>query len=278
LILNWWLPSNRFWEYVWQLTSVSLAAQLTTFPLSVFYFHVFPTYFLLGNLFIIPLAFLIMQVGVPLMILGWIPVLGNILGWIVSWLIWLQNFVIQSIQLIPGGKLDRLTIDFPTMLLIWVILLVWASWALSKRKNLVYFLFVLILIWSGVQLEKEISKPSEELLVYQSKDGFAIDYNLEGNLYSWNQGIKPENLSYLVDPSRIANEWDRFPNQMFMMFSDGDKKSIFPSPIRFDDSKMTFYFVSQKPKLIQVWEDGKWVERNLSDSVTLKESAIRIVF
>ncbi|WP_075350551.1 ComEC/Rec2 family competence protein [Algoriphagus marinus] len=278
LILNWWLPSNRFSEYLWQLTSVSLAAQLATFPLSIFYFHVFPTYFLLGNLFVIPIAFLIMQIGVPLMLLGWIPYLGDFLGWILSLLIWLQNFIIQLIQLIPGGKLDRLTIDFSSMILIWVILLIWASWAMSKRKNLVYFLFVLILIWSGVQLEKEISKPSEELLVYQSKDGFAIDYNLEGNLYSWNQGIKPENLSYLVDPSRIANEWDRFPNPMFMMFLDEDKKSIFPSPIRFDDSKMTFHFVSQKPKLIQVWEDGKWVETNLSDSVSLNESAIRIVF
>ncbi|MDG1276940.1 MAG: ComEC/Rec2 family competence protein [Algoriphagus sp.] len=278
LILNWWLPSNRFLEYLWQLTSVSLAAQLSTFPLSVFYFHVFPTYFLLGNLLIIPLAFIIMQVGVPLMLLGWIPIVGDILGWILSWLIWLQNSVIQLIQMIPGGKLDRLTIDFSSMILIWIFLLIWASWAMSKRKNLIYFLVVLTLIWSGIQLEKEVSKPSQELLIYQSKEGYAIDYHFGGKLYSWNQGIKAESLSYLVDPNRIANQWSRFPNPMFIVFSDIGKKSIFPSQIYLDDSKKIIYFVSQKPKTMQVWTDGNWEKMNLRDSVTIGDSAIRIVF
>ena len=278
LILNWWLPPNRFWEYIWQLTSVSLAAQLATFPLSVFYFHVFPTYFLLGNLFIIPLAFLIMQVGVPLMLLGWIPFVGDFLGWILSWLIWLQNFIIKLIQLIPGGKLDRLTLDFSSMILIWMALLIWASWEVTKRKRMVYSLLILTLIWSGIQLEREVSKPAEELLVYQSKDGFAIDYNFGGKLYSWNQGIKAESIGYLVDPNRIANKWSQFPNPIFILAGEENKKSMFPAPIYLDESNKTIHFATQKPNLMQVWADGNWVEMNLSDSVNIGESAIRIVF
>src|SRR5690606_8261806 len=124
LILNLWLPRNKVLEYIWQLTSVSLAAQLVTFPLSTFYFHVFPTYFLLGNLLILPLAFIIMQVGVPLMIFGWIPGFGDVLGWVLSWLIWLQNWIAEFIRLIPGGKLDRLTMGFSGMILVWGMLLI----------------------------------------------------------------------------------------------------------------------------------------------------------
>ena len=108
-----WLPRHKAFEYIWKLTAVSLAAQLFTFPLS--YFHVFPTYILLGNLLILLLAFLIMQVGVPLMIFGWYPVLGEVLGWVLSWL---QNWIADAIRLIPGGKMDRLTMDFSGMLLV----------------------------------------------------------------------------------------------------------------------------------------------------------------
>lgn len=278
LILNWWLPPNRVLEYIWQLTSVSLAAQVATFPLSIYYFHIFPTYFLLGNLFIIPLAFLIMQVGVPLMLLGWIPFLGDLLGWVLSWLIWLQNFIIHWIQFIPGGKLDRLTIDYSGMLLIWVLLLVWASWAVVRRKKLIYFSLILILGWSGIQFTKSILKPTQELTIYKSKAGFVLDYQHGGKLYTWNQGVKAEDLGYLVDPNRIKNKWDRFPNSLLEVTTKENKTQLFPAPVYLDSGQSKLYFASQKPKIIQVWDSGKWVDASLSDSVKIADSAFRIVF
>jgi competence protein ComEC len=278
MILNWWLPPNRILEYIWQLTSVSLAAQLATFPLSIYYFHIFPTYFLLGNLFIIPLAFLIMQVGVPLMLLGWIPFLGDLLGWILSWLIWLQNFIIYWIQFIPGGKLDRLTIDYSGMMLIWVLLLVWASWAMVRRKKLIYFSLTLILGWSGIQIGQSIRKPSQELTIYRGKEGFMLDYQHYGKLYTWNQGIKPEDLGYLVDPNRIKNKWNRFPNSIIEVITEENRTQLFPAPVYLDPVESKIYFASQKPKIIQVWDSGKWLDTSLTDSLRIADSAFRIVF
>jgi competence protein ComEC len=87
LILRWWLPPNKVCDYFWQIVSVSIAAQLTTFPLTVFYFHSFPSWFLLANIFVNPLTFVIMQIGIPFLILGWIPGVGFILGCLVNILI-----------------------------------------------------------------------------------------------------------------------------------------------------------------------------------------------
>ena len=50
----------RFLRYFWQTMSLSLAAQLGTLPLILVYFGTFPTYFLVANLVVTPLAMVIL--------------------------------------------------------------------------------------------------------------------------------------------------------------------------------------------------------------------------
>lgn len=45
ILVKTWLPANKILEYAWQISTVGLAAQIATFPLSAYYFHIFPTYF-----------------------------------------------------------------------------------------------------------------------------------------------------------------------------------------------------------------------------------------
>lgn len=278
LIVRWWLPSNRVIEYFWQLTAVSLAAQLATFPLSVYYFHVFPTYFLLANLLVLPLAFLIMQVGVPLMMLGWIPYLGAGLGWILSWLIQLQNEITELIYILPHGKLARLVIDFWEMLVIWGLLLVWASWDTGGRRNLVWLASFLICCWSFSSLINLYKFPNDELLVYQGKKGKMFDYYRDGNLYAWNQGMTADEISFLVDPNRIAQERTQFPFD-FSVGKIGDKHFIFPFHfISYSQEFNRLYFMKDTPKTIEIWRDKQWENHALADSIELDAGAIRINF
>jgi competence protein ComEC len=278
LIVRWWLPSNRVIEYFWQLTAVSLAAQLATFPLSVYYFHVFPTYFLLANLLVLPLAFVIMQVGVPLMMLGWIPYLGEGLGWVLSWLIQIQNEIAELIYILPGGKLERLVIDFWGMLLVWGTLLIWAGWETAKRKKLAWLALILVFCWSIASLSNVIFAPDIELLVYQGKKGKMFDYYRDGNLYSWNQGMEADEISFVVDPRRIVERRAHFPFG-FSAGKKGDNNFLFPfHSISYSESQNRLYFAEQKPKSIQIWEGKEWADQELADSIDLGETAVRIIF
>ena len=47
LISNLWEPKNKIVSYFWDILTVSFAAQIGAFPLSIFYFHQFPGLFLL---------------------------------------------------------------------------------------------------------------------------------------------------------------------------------------------------------------------------------------
>ena len=63
---------NKILNYIWSLSAVSLSAQVFIVPLSLYYFHQFPTYFLFSSLIAIACATLVIAVGIPLLLLGFV--------------------------------------------------------------------------------------------------------------------------------------------------------------------------------------------------------------
>ncbi|MEM6298879.1 MAG: ComEC/Rec2 family competence protein, partial [Bacteroidota bacterium] len=81
-------------QRAWELGVVSVAAQLATFPLAIYYFHQFPNYFLLTNLIVLPAVAIILQAGLAFLLLGWIPYVGVFFGKLFQWSLWLMNYTV----------------------------------------------------------------------------------------------------------------------------------------------------------------------------------------
>ncbi len=97
----WYEAQNRYVFYFWELTTVSLSAQLLTFPLGFYYFHQFPNYFLLANLLIIPISSLVLYLGVACIVFGWIPGVNAVLG-VCLWAgIYAMNYVTLFLEKLP---------------------------------------------------------------------------------------------------------------------------------------------------------------------------------
>jgi len=90
-------------EYLRDLILVSLAAQLATLPLTLYYFHQVSNYFLLTNLVAIPLAGLILSVTLAMLTIGWIPAVGTALAWVVTLLTRGLNSAVGWIEHLPGS-------------------------------------------------------------------------------------------------------------------------------------------------------------------------------
>lgn len=274
-----WIPRWTVVEYFWQLTTVSFAAQLVTFPLSVYYFHVFPTYFLLGNLLILPLAFIIMNVGVPLLFLGWIPIVGDAIGWLLSKLILLQNWVTFLIQTLPGGRIDRLTFDFVQMLVIWILLLVIVSWELGLKKRLVRIAFVVLAVGMVYSVYTEINRPMNQLVTYVGAKGRLYDLAIDRKLYSWNTGMTESEISFMVDPNRIQNHWPLIPESLqAIRTSDSELQLMIPGSIAIIKADY-FHFDTPSDIKLEVWEDGDWRTISSEDSIKMVgDQAYRLLF
>lgn len=93
----------RIIKYIWQLFTVSVAAQLATFPISAYYFHQFPVYFWISNLFVIPVVILLIPAAFLLLALHWIPFFASFLSMAISSILKLQFLFLEGIENLPGA-------------------------------------------------------------------------------------------------------------------------------------------------------------------------------
>jgi competence protein ComEC len=114
---------NKWVDKLWALCSVSLAAQLITFPLSAFYFHQFPVYFLVSNLFIIIPSAVIMYAGVGYFLLGWIPFFGKILGFVLEQTILLMDKGLSVVEHSPFASIGKIWLTRLEYLLLYAIII-----------------------------------------------------------------------------------------------------------------------------------------------------------
>ena len=110
--------NHRLLREIWNLCATSIAAQLLTFPLCLYYFHQFPVYFLLANLLIIPLTGLILYIGLALVTFSFIPVIGRMIASLYHILYLLMNYLLNKISTLPGAVIDNIYPDIMTVILI----------------------------------------------------------------------------------------------------------------------------------------------------------------
>lgn len=96
-----WLMSHRLLRWLLGLMAVSVAAQLGTMPLVAYYFGHFPTYFLLTNLVVVPLATLIVYSTVAALLLPALSV-------VVMWLAGVLNGILTQIASWPLASIEGL--------------------------------------------------------------------------------------------------------------------------------------------------------------------------
>ncbi len=92
---------SRVASRLWDLASVSIAAQIGTLPFTLYYFQVFPNYFLLTNMIAIPAATLILYLAGMLLIFSYIPVLSVIIAFLLKVILRTLNISVVFIQNLP---------------------------------------------------------------------------------------------------------------------------------------------------------------------------------
>lgn len=278
LIARLWLPRTVVLEYFWQLASVSIAAQMATFPLSIYYFHTFPTWFLPANMLVIPLTFIIMQLGIPLMMVGWIEPLGNFLGFITELFLRLEIWVLDGFKDLPFGSFQFLTISIYGMVAVWTLLLLWAAWEYYPKKIIIRIGAVLLLGWVMTAGLDHLSYPDRQLVLYSSEGGWFLDYWENETLNSWNHDVASENLDFLVKPNRIQNQWKSLPKPM-EAFTNQAGLLYFPSlDLKVDPVKKLFFGKPIQRGTLQYWSEGKWQTESNGDSLLLQGKSYRILF
>ncbi|NNE32791.1 MAG: ComEC family competence protein [Winogradskyella sp.] len=108
IIYNLWKPQVLVTDKLWQIFTVTLAAQFGVVPISLFYFHQFPGLFFISNIVVIPFLGVILGSGLLVIVLAlsnYLPellvnsysIIIDGLNGFIAWVAKFEDFLIQDI-------------------------------------------------------------------------------------------------------------------------------------------------------------------------------------
>lgn len=251
-IYNRWCISNKWLDKVWQLTAVSLAAQLLTFPVCIYYFHQFPLLFLVANLIAVPLSSLILLAELLLVALAWQPQLSHYWGRAVQGMLWCMNVVIRWINDLPMALWDAIPATLLTTWLLYATVLGFCYWLLHKTKALLYVAlgsmaaFALVQVYAKWQVYGQC-----KMIVYNVPQRQAIDF-VQGNSFCFvgDTSLQHEGLlqNFHLKPSRVALQLTQPSNTLPALQIQGRQFTLGNKKIILIDSTLLFEPPAQKIK------------------------------
>lgn len=167
----------KFLDKLWEMTAVTLAAQIATAPFSIYYFHQFPTYFWLSNLFMGPISTVVITGGMVMLLIFFIPYINIGVAFCVKWLIYAMNFIVSWIENLPLSIVKGLyinNVEFACLLIALLLLMLVIE---HKKKRLFFGMLSMLLIFSVSQLTRTVMQRGQmSMTVYSINKNTAIDF------------------------------------------------------------------------------------------------------
>ncbi len=180
-----WNIRSRVGDWVWQITCVSLAAQIATFSLGLLYFHQFPVYFLVSNLFVIPLSTAVLVLGIVLLSFSFVPPVAWAVGKLMQALVYLLNQTVYITEQLPYSLINDIHISTSQC---WLLIgmgvgLIITFEARSLRG--LYFSFLCGVLFSVLQWNHWSNRQHEtQWVVYAINGHSAMDFISQGQAHA----------------------------------------------------------------------------------------------
>ena len=255
---------NKYLNYVWELISLSTAAQILTFPICLYYFHQFPTVFLLTNIILVPLSTVILFVEIFLVALAWIPFVALYIGKLTWWLVWVMNKIILWFNSMPYFLWDKVSSTLLSTLSLYGFVLCAGFWLLNKSKiAFKWSLYMLAIFALLIAYGSWKTTGQQKLIVYNVPQHQSIDF-INGNTYKFiGDSVLSEDgmlQNFHLKPARIALQLNKkvdsltalYENKYFFLFND-KKILLIDQPLVFTPAShkinVDYIIISKSPKL-----------------------------
>lgn len=177
--LKTWLGRNT-----WDMIAVSLAAQIGTAPLSMLYFHQFPTWFILTNIIVMPVSTLIIYTGVAMLLLSFIPFIKTILGWFLYYQIYFLNSSMKWISNLPGAVIENINLLSEEAIILYVAIISFIVYINTKTAKPVIICLIAILAFAISYTFKNYQHNRQtEIVAFEAGKSSVIGFTKGRHLY-----------------------------------------------------------------------------------------------
>ncbi len=248
---------NKFADRIWATVAMSLAAQIATLPFSVYYFHQFPIYFIISNLFILLPISALMYGGIIILMLNF-----HFLAPTFEWLITFTNAGLKWIAELPFAGITEIWLSFPQLLLLSFAVLFICVAPARKSKNL-FTVGLLILLGLQLSVGYDIiqSTKQKEVIFFSLRKNYAALF-MDGNKAVLLTDLTGEdrNFEFFVKPTidqraikhlKLITWQDDFQNSFFN--KSGQQLEFLSSTFLLFDHRFSGKRIAEKPKFDYVW-------------------------
>lgn len=134
-VYNLFTVKNKFIDAIWKLNAVTLAAQVLTTPVCIYYFNQFPNLFLITNFIAVPLSSIILIGEIFLCAVSPVPGIAYFLGCILSFLIRLMNDSVEWLGSFSFSITGALYINLAQLIAIYVVILLLSLLVLTRQRS-----------------------------------------------------------------------------------------------------------------------------------------------
>jgi competence protein ComEC len=189
-----WRGSGMFLNLVWQATALSLAAQVATFPLGLFYFHQFPLSFLFSNLVAVPISSGAVYVGLVLLALKglvalasmllpaavgrWLDLLPQLVAWVFEKMVWLFNeYIFWVSRVMSNWVIREIHVSAFQTVLIFAIIGAVLAWRSTRRLAWVAWAAAGVVAYAASRVvAARLVAPTQEFIVYSIPRRSAVGF------------------------------------------------------------------------------------------------------
>lgn len=224
-----------FWgkEKIFSVISVTLAAQILTCPIVMYYFHQFPTFFIISNLCVVIFAPIIFIGGYILLIFSFIPVISSFFASVLNIILTAFYYFIDFIANLKYAVTD-VYISLFQCLFLYVIVLSVANYIYCEKKNkvasLVCSLCLVLILFINVSFNTVENHNTDVLCIGDRKSLMVNVFNSKNNYLFVNENINVDNfdvwLKYgapapvVIKDSLLYNNTFEFDNQSYCILRD----------------------------------------------------------
>ncbi len=191
-----WLWKAGGWslDKVWQAVALSLAAQVATFGLGLYYFHQFPFSFLFSNLVAVPISSGAVYVGMALLAVKgitaaislllpagaawWLDLLPRAIAQLFEWMVWAFNeYIFLISRYFAGWVVGDIHVSALQTALLFGMIAAGLAWLSTRRLGWLRGLALLLLAYAGSRVaEARAVAPTEEFIVYSIPRRSAVGF------------------------------------------------------------------------------------------------------
>jgi competence protein ComEC len=195
-------------RYIWNMVSITVTAQVFTFPVCIYYFHQFPNLFLFTNLLTVPLSTIILFAEIFLVLVSGIDLLADPVGLIISWLIRVMNRIILYFDGFSFSVTDQVYADLFTTWFLYAVVIFGCAWLMDRKTYMLRIALVAMVGFSALHAAAKIrAQQQRKIVFYNVPRHRAVDFiDKENYVFAGETALRQNSIlqDFHLKPARLA--------------------------------------------------------------------------